>query len=166
METNRDLVKTRVEQEENHNESPSVTTNLKRISSFEDLEVWQMGKDIVIEIYQLLKDFPKEEIYGLTSQIKRAALSISANIAEGFGRYHYLDKAKFYLNARGSLYELKSHLLIAQELGYLTPNLKQSPNLNESQSITSLFNIIERLSLKLNNLITATRKHSKESKPQ
>lgn len=101
-----------------------------------------------MEIYQLTAYLPKEEAFVLTPQIRRAALSVPANIAEGFGRYHYLDKAKFYLNARGSLYELKSHLLIAQELGYFS----------QSQSISSLLITIDKLSLKLNNLISSTRK--------
>ena len=127
---------------------------MKSKGSFEDLEVWQIGKEIVMEVYQLSKEFPKEESFSLTPQVKRAALSIPANIAEGFGRYHYLDKAKFFLNARGSLYEFKSHLLIAQELGYL----------HQSQLIsTNLFNMVNTLSLKLNNLITTTRRLSKES---
>lgn len=78
------------------------------IKSFEDLEVWQKGKTLTLRIYDIGTHFPKDEVYGITSQIKRAALSVPANIAEGFGRYHFLDKAKFYLNARGSLYELKS----------------------------------------------------------
>jgi four helix bundle protein len=122
-------------------------------NSFEDLEVWQMGKNIVIETYQISTHFPKEESFILASQIRRAALSVPANIAEGFGRYHYLDKAKFYLNARGSLYELKSHLLIAQELGYFS----------QSQSISSLLITIDKLSLKLNNLISSTRKLNKKA---
>ena len=79
-----------------------------KIRTFEDLDVWQMGSDLTLKIYEITGHFPKEEIYGMTSQIKRAALSVSANISEGFGRYHFMDKAKFYLNARGSLYELKS----------------------------------------------------------
>ena len=168
--------------------------------SFEDLEVWQMSKEIVKQVYKLAKDFPKEESFGLVAQIKRAALSIPANIAEGFGRYHYLDKAKFYLNARGSLYEVKSHLLIAQELGYLKveshrdsvgidrdrvetgrdtveidgeksqcvstyPHKSQpiSTNLHKTQPISrNVFSLIDTLSVKLNNLITATKKRSKE----
>ncbi len=121
--------------------------------SFEDLEVWQMGKNIVMETYQISRHFPNEESFVLVSQIKRAALSVPANIAEGFGRYHYLDKAKFYLNARGSLYELKSHLPIAQELGYF----------NQSQPITSLLITIDKLGVKLNNLISNSRKLSKAS---
>ena len=122
-------------------------------NSFEGLEVWQIGKNIVMEIYQLTAYLPKEEAFVLTPQIRRAALSVPANIAEGFGRYHYLDKAKFYLNARGSLYELKSHLFIAQELGYFS----------QSQSISSLLITIDKLSLKLNNLISSTRKLNKKA---
>jgi four helix bundle protein len=123
------------------------------VESFEGLEVWQIGKNIVMEIYQLTAYLPQEEAFVLTPQIRRAALSVPANIAEGFGRYHYFDKAKFYLNARGSLYELKSHLLIAQELGYFS----------QSQSISSLLSTIDRLSVKLNNLISSSRKLSKAS---
>jgi four helix bundle protein len=73
---------------------------------------------LVLKIYELSHYFPKEEVFGMVSQVKRAALSIPANIAEGFGRFHFMDKAKFYLNAGGSLYELKSHLLISKELGF------------------------------------------------
>jgi len=142
-------------------------------NSFEDLEVWQIGKNIVMEVYQLTTHFPKEESFVLTSQIRRAALSVPANIAEGSGRYHYLDKAKFYLNARGSLYELKSHLLIVQELDYLSQSQPVSTSLNEpqpistnlheSQPITSLLNTIDKLGIKLNNLISNTRKLHEES---
>lgn len=116
-----------------------------------------------MEVYQLTTHFPKEESFVLTSQIRRAALSAPANIAEGFGRYHYLDKAKFYLNARGSLYELKSHLLIVQELDYLSQSQPVSTSLNEPQTITSLLNTVDKLGLKLNNLISNTRKLHKES---
>ena len=117
-----------------------------KIKSFEDLDVWRMGKDLVLEGYRLTSHFPKEEVYSMTSQLRRAALSIPANIAEGFGRFHFLDKAKFYLNARGSLYELKSRLLIARELSFV-----------EDKAADSVFQIIEELSLKMNNLISRTR---------
>lgn len=116
------------------------------IKSFEDLEVWQLSKNLAIEVYRITKDFPKDEVFGITSQIKRAALSIPANIAEGFGRYHYLDKAKFYLNSRGSLLELKSHLLIASDLKFI------------DQVVTDdLISDIDRLGVKINNFITTTR---------
>ncbi|MBI4744818.1 MAG: four helix bundle protein [Actinobacteria bacterium] len=122
-----------------------------KIKSFEDLEVWQIGKDLIVPIYSLCKRFPKEEVFGLTSQVKRAALSVVANIAEGFGRFHYLDKAKFYLNARGSLYELKSHLLVAKELGFF-----------ENKDIQEILQKIENLSVKINNLIESTRRRAKQ----
>lgn len=120
------------------------------IKSFEDLEVWQKGKTLTLRIYEIAAHFPKDEVYGITSQVKRAALSVPANVAEGFGRYHFLDKAKFYLNARGSLYELKSHLLIARELGFIRDGAADDS-----------FELIDQLSLKINNLINATRKMRK-----
>lgn len=119
---------------------------MAKIRNFEDLDVWQMGKKLTLKIYELTISFPKEEIYGITSQLKRAALSVPANIAEGFGRYHFMDKAKFYLNARGSLYELKSHVLIAKELRFI-----------KGESTDGVFQVIDDLSLKLNNLINKTR---------
>jgi four helix bundle protein len=124
------------------------------VKSFENLEVWQIGRDLVTSVYTLIATLPQSEAFGLATQIKRSALSVPGNIAEGFGRYHYLDKAKFYLNARGSLYELKSHLLIARDLGYL----------KRSQPISDVLALVDNLSLKLNNLIAATRKlKNKES---
>ena len=119
---------------------------MSKIKDFVDLEVWQKGKDLTIAIYKLSSAFPKEEIYGITSQMKRAALSVPANIAEGFGRFHFMDKAKFFLNARGSLYELKSHLLISIDL-----------NLAAAQQVDDILKTIDELSLKLNNLISKTR---------
>lgn len=116
------------------------------IKSFEDLEVWNKAKDLVLKIYTMTANFPKEETYGITSQMKRAALSVPANIAEGFGRYHYLDKAKFYLNSRGSLFELKNFVLISIHLKFIDVD-----NANE------LINEMDQLGVKLNNLVNATR---------
>ena len=120
---------------------------MSEIKTFEDLDVWQKGKLLTLKIYEISSHFPKDEVFGISSQVKRAALSVPANIAEGFGRFHYLDKAKFYLNARGSLYELKSHLLIARELGFIRDGAADDS-----------FELIDHLSLKINNLINATRK--------
>jgi four helix bundle protein len=120
---------------------------MSEIKSFEDLDVWQKGKVLTLKIYEIASHFPKDEVFGISSQVKRAALSVPANIAEGFGRFHYLDKAKFYLNARGSLYELKSHLLVAKELGFI-----------KDGAADDSFELIEQLSLKINNLINATRR--------
>lgn len=116
--------------------------SVSTIKSFENLDVWQIGKKLTIDIYRLTQGFPKDEVFGLTSQLRRAALSVPANIAEGFGRYHYLDKAKFYLNARGSLNELKSHLLISNELEFIN-----KANFNDA------LHIIDDLGIRLNNLI-------------
>ena len=118
------------------------------VKNFENLEVWQIGRDLVTKVYTLTASLPQSEAFGLAAQIKRAALSVPANIAEGFGRYHYMDKARFYLNARGSLYELKSHLLIARDLRYL----------KRSQPMSDVLTLVDNLSVKLNNLITATRR--------
>ena len=124
------------------------------VKSFENLEVWQIGRDLVTKVYTLTASLPQSETFGLIAQIKRSALSVPANIAEGFGRYHYMDKAKFYLNARGSLYELKSHLLIARDLRYL----------KRSQPVSDALTLVDNLSVKLNNLIATTRKlKNKES---
>lgn len=90
------------------------------ISSFKDLHVWQEGHKLVLSIYQVTKDFPKEEIFGLTSQIRRAAVSITSNIAEGFSRATLKDKLSFYTIAKGSLTELQNQLLIARGVGYLS----------------------------------------------
>lgn len=119
---------------------------MAQIKKFEDLDVWQMGKKLTINIYEITSHFPKEEMYGITSQVKRASLSVPANIAEGFGRFHFMDKAKFYLNARGSLYELKSHLLIAKELGFMNDTAEGG-----------VLEYIEGFALKLNNFINKTR---------
>ena len=87
--------------------------------SYRDLDVWRRAMDLVEEIYRLTQQFPKEELYGLTSQIRRAAVSVPANIAEGYGRTH----RKAYLNhlsiARGSLMEVETHVQIAVRLQFL-----------------------------------------------
>lgn len=86
---------------------------------FWDLNVWQEAKRAVIEIYSITAKFPRTETYGLADQLRRSMNSVCANIAEGFNRYHAKDKIKFYYNARGSISESQSHILIACDLGYL-----------------------------------------------
>ena len=86
---------------------------------FEDLLVWQHAHQLVIKIYKLSKTFPKDEIFGLTAQIRRATVSVPANIAEGFKRATVADKLRFYNIAQSSLEEVRYYLILSQYLGYL-----------------------------------------------
>ncbi len=90
------------------------------IKSHRDLIVWQKAMDLTVWIYHLTKSFPKEETYGLISQIRRAAVSIPANIAEGQGRRLSKEFQQFLANARGSLLELDTHLELSFRIGYLS----------------------------------------------
>src|SRR5438270_9252479 len=87
---------------------------------YRDLIAWQKSIDFVTEIYLVTKTFPKEEIYGLTSQLRRAAVSIPSNIAEGQARLSRLEFKNFLSHARGSLVEVETQLLISRNLGYLS----------------------------------------------
>ncbi|MCA4900190.1 MAG: four helix bundle protein [Bacteroidota bacterium] len=86
--------------------------------SFKDLIVWQKAHQLVLNVYRATKTFPKEEIYGLSSQIKRSSVSIAANIAEGFKKKGIADKLKFMNTAQGSLSETEYHLLLANDLEF------------------------------------------------
>lgn len=90
-----------------------------KIESFTDLNVWKEGHKLVLSIYKYTKNFPKEETYSLVDQMRRASSSVTANIAEGFGRQTYKEKAQFYYLSKGSLSELKNFILIAKDVGYL-----------------------------------------------
>lgn len=89
------------------------------VKSFEDLQVWQESQNLAVEIYKITKKFPKEELFAMTSQLRRAASSISANLAEGFGRTAKNDKLHFYTIAYGSLLEVKNFLYLAERLDYI-----------------------------------------------
>ena len=101
---------------------------------FTDLIVWQKAHIFVLEVYRYTEDFPKAEIYGLTSQFRRAAVSVPANIAEGFRKRGRADKARFYNIAQGSLEECRYYLILGEDLGYgntdqLTPLLVETSKL-------------------------------------
>ncbi|EKD58430.1 MAG: S23 ribosomal protein [uncultured bacterium] len=89
------------------------------IKNFHDLDAWKKAHILVLEIYKITAEFPKEEIHGVTSQLRRASSSITANIAEGFARYHFKDKIKFYYNSRGSAAEVQNFLILAKDIGYI-----------------------------------------------
>ena len=91
----------------------------RKIKSFTDLIVWQKGHLLVVEIYKLTKNFPKDELFTLVSQMRRSAISVTSNIAEGFCRKGLREKQQFYFIASGSLSELKNQLIVARDVGYL-----------------------------------------------
>lgn len=96
--------------------------NKKKIQSFTDLEVWQEAHKLILYVYKITKNFPKEEMFGLVSQMRRASVSITSNIAEGFSRFSFKEKAQFYSMAHGSLTELQNQLLIAKDVEHLNEN--------------------------------------------
>lgn len=91
------------------------------ITSYRDLLVWQKAIDLVVDAYRATAAFPKSETYGLVSQIRRAASSIPANIAEGYGRGSRKEYVQFLSIAQGSLKEVETHFIVAERLSYLTP---------------------------------------------
>lgn len=91
---------------------------MEKLRDFRDLKVWQKAHQSVLEVYKMTQDFPTEERFGLVSQMRRSAISIPANIAEGFKKRSQKDKANFYNIAQGSLEELRYYLILAKDLDY------------------------------------------------
>lgn len=85
---------------------------------FQDVELWKKAHAWVLCVYRLTESFPKHELFGLTAQLRRAAVSIPANFVEGFGKRSRLDKARFYNIAQGSIEECRYYLIVAEDLGY------------------------------------------------
>jgi len=99
-------------------------TDERIIKSFEDLDCWKAGREVRLFVSRVvLPLLPKDERYRLGDQMLRAARSITANIAEGYGRFHYLDAAKFLSNARGSTWEVLDHLIAAQDEGFVSNDI-------------------------------------------
>jgi len=114
--------------------------------TFRDMPAWQKAIKIAEMVHSLTENLPKKEDYGFTSQIRRSALSISANIAEGYGRKHTLDKINFYYNARGSLTETQSHLEYAVIVGYA-----------DKEHAANLVEDLDRLYHDINKIINSLR---------
>ncbi len=109
------------------------------VTHYKQLTAWQKAMVLVKDIYEVTADFPKEEKFGLVSQLRRAAVSIPSNVAEGQGRATPGEFAQFLGHARGSLYEVETQLLIASELGYVNnPNMEQLDD--EIQEVGRLLN--------------------------
>jgi four helix bundle protein len=92
----------------------------RRIKTFEDLEVWKLCRELGISLSTIIKVLPVEEKYRLADQMIRAARSVTNNIAEGYGRFHFQENIQFCRQSRGSLYELVDHLQICRDKGYIT----------------------------------------------
>ncbi|MFA5128855.1 MAG: four helix bundle protein [Patescibacteria group bacterium] len=90
-----------------------------KIKSFTDLDAWKEGHKLVLDIYKLTKIFPREELFCLTNQLRRAGISFTSNIAEGFSRQSFKEKLQFYSMALGSLTEIQNQLLVARDIGYI-----------------------------------------------
>ena len=95
---------------------------MKKIKSFTDLIAWKKGHQLVISVYKITDNFPQKEIFALTNQMCRCAISITSNIAEGFSRKGAKEKIQFYHMSLGSLTELQNQLLIAKDINYLPRN--------------------------------------------
>ena len=117
------------------------------VKSFHDLVAWQQAMELVTEIYKVSQKFPKEEIFGLTGQIRRAAISIPSNIAEGRGKSSTGEFQQFLYHARGSLAEVETQLIIAINLGY-----------QQKSEVTHIMELIARIGKLLHGLLSAIKK--------
>ncbi|TIO04721.1 MAG: four helix bundle protein [Mesorhizobium sp.] len=114
-----------------------------KIASYRDLIVWQQAMDLTVAIYEVTRAWPKDELYGLTGQVRRAATSVPANIAEGYGRESRASYQQFLRIAQGSLKELETHLLIAQRVGITSREAIESLMLH-SESVRKLLRLLIR----------------------
>jgi four helix bundle protein len=119
------------------------------MQSYKELLAWQQSMELVSSIYRATKLFPREEVYGLTSQLRRSAVSVPSNIAEGQGRATRGEFLQFLGHARGSLFEVETQLILAGELGYL-----------QSSDATQLLSKMTRVAQLLNGLISSLRASS------
>src|SRR5262245_47971041 len=115
------------------------------ISSFTQLEVWKIAHRVTLAVYKGTKAFPDDERFGLTSQTRKAPVSVAANIAEGFGRRQPRDKMRFYNMSQGSLEELRYYLILAKDLGYaLFPDTVHADLKEIGAKLNRLINAIAR----------------------
>ena len=117
------------------------------IKDFTDLEIYQLALGLADWVYDISAEFPKEEIFNLTSQMRRSAVSVGANIAEGFGRYTYKERIRFCIYSRGSLAETKSHVLFSHRREYISDIQLAEYSVKH-----------KNLSVKLNNYISSLNK--------
>ena len=118
------------------------------IQSFKDLDTWKQGHKLVLMVYKVTGSFPKAETYSLTDQMRRAVVSITSNVAEGFDRQGLKEKIQFLYLALGSCYELENQILVAKDLGYMAAGIYEEIE-NQIQNVSRLINGFIR-SLKTN----------------
>lgn len=116
------------------------------VRSYKDLKVWQKGMDLVMEVYRITDVLPTTEQFGLISQMRRAAVSVPANIAEGYHRQHNKELCQFLYVSSGSLAELETHVCICERLGYLNVD-----------AVSALLEMASEVGKMLNGLIAKTR---------
>jgi len=119
----------------------------QKIQSFTDLVAWRKGHELVLTIYKVTEKFPQKEIFGLVSQVRRSAVSITSNIAEGFSRNTNKDKYQFYSMAQGSLTELQDQLLISRDVDYLKNDIFQNIA-QQTVIVNKLINGLKRIKYK------------------
>ena len=117
----------------------------EKIRTYRDLNIWKLGIELVGDVYKLTRGFPKEETYGLVGQMRRAAVSIPSNVAEGFRRYHNKEYKQFLYTSLGSCAELETQTTIAKELGYI-PKDKEAELLEKLDHLCrTISNLIKKL---------------------
>ncbi len=115
------------------------------MAGYRELKVWQLGVDLAIDVYRLTNDFPKSELYSLTSQLRRAAVSIPSNIAEGHARKTQREMQRFANIAKGSLAELETQLIIAGKLGFVSDETLKRMMLTTEQESRMLSGLLKSL---------------------
>ena len=117
------------------------------VKDFRDLAAWQLGRQLRVKIYDVSRKFPGEEKYVLLAQLRRAAISVTANVAEGFGRFSYRENIQYCRQARGSAYEIRDHLTTALDAGYIA-----------QEEWVEIDALTQRVAQVLNGYIRATQK--------
>jgi four helix bundle protein len=118
---------------------------VKEPKGFRTLNAWKKAYELTLDIYRLSKSFPREETYALTSQLLRAAVSVPANIAEGYERNHRKEYLQFLFIAKGSLGEVETYLLLAKDLGYMTENEYSTANTIREETARIIKGLIRAL---------------------
>jgi four helix bundle protein len=132
---------------------PQQSAGSRAVRDFKDLMAWRLGRELRKAVYDLTKKFPPEEKYVLTSQMRRAALSVTSNIAEGFGRFHYQVNLQFCRHSRGSATELRDHFTAALDAGYIC-----------DEELTRIDQLAHRFVQVINGYIRSTKARQKETK--